>query len=159
LLAETEGNQTIVCLETTAGAGTHLGYRFEHIAYLLEHGGAADRLGVCFDTCHTFAAGYDIRTPDAYAATMADFDRIVGLDQIKFFHFNDSKNDLGTRKDRHEHIGRGAIGLSGFASFVNDPRWSEHPAYLETPKTEEDDEGNEVQMDPVNLAALRDLVA
>jgi len=157
LLAETAGFQTIVCLETMAGQGTTLGHRFEHLAYLLAQADAPDRFGVCFDTCHVFSAGYDIRTPETYAATLAEFDRVVGLDQIKFFHFNDSKHGLGENKDRHEHIGRGKIGLSGFANFVNDPRWAGYPAHLETPKTEEAEAGQEVEMDPVNLAALRAL--
>lgn len=161
LLQETEGFKTIVCLETMAGTGTTLGYKFEHLAYLLEEGqkkGEDGRLGVCFDTCHVLAAGYDIRTPEDYEATMAEFDEIVGLDQIKCFHFNDSKYELGERKDRHEHIGDGYVGAQGFANFVNDPRWADHPAHLETPKTEEDEDGNEVEMDPVNLARLRDMI-
>ncbi len=149
---------TTICLETMAGQGTNLGHRFEHLAYQLDQSGPNDRLGVCFDTCHVFAAGYDIRTPEAYAATMEEFDRVIGLEQIKVFHFNDSKFELGLRKDRHAHIGQGHIGLEGFANFVNDPRWAKHAAQLETPKKEEDDDGNEVEMDPVNLAALRALV-
>ena len=161
LLDETAGYRTTVCLETMAGTGTTLGYRFEHLATLLENGQSssqAGRLGVCFDTCHVFAAGYDIRSPEAYAETMAEFERVVGLDQIRCFHLNDSKYDLGERKDRHDHIGRGYIGLDGFANFVNDSRWAEHPAHLETPKKEEDDTGNEIEMDPVNLATLRGLI-
>jgi deoxyribonuclease-4 len=125
---------------------------------MLQHGGPSDRLGICFDTCHVFSAGYDIRTPQAYEATMEEFERIIGLEHIKVFHFNDSKFELGQRKDRHEHVGQGYIGLDGFANFVNDPRWANHAAHLETPKTEEDDDGNEVEMDPVNLAALRALL-
>jgi deoxyribonuclease-4 len=161
LLDETAGFKTTVCLETMAGTGTTLGFRFEHLATLLEQGQAGDhegRLGVCFDTCHVFSAGYDIRTPETYEATMTEFDRIIGLEQIKFFHFNDSKHEFGTRKDRHEHIGRGFIGLEGFANFINDPRWTDHPAHLETPKKEENELGQEVEMDPVNLATLRDLI-
>jgi deoxyribonuclease-4 len=161
LLAETDGFETVVCLETMAGTGTTLGHRFEHLAHLLEEGQAgsqAGRLGVCLDTCHVFAAGYDIRSPEAYEETMAEFDEVVGLDQIRCFHFNDSKYDLGERKDRHDHIGRGYIGEEGFANFVNDPRWADHPAHLETPKTEEDDDGEEIEMDPVNLETLRSLI-
>jgi deoxyribonuclease IV len=160
LVKETAGFQVTVCLETMAGTGTTLGHRFEHLAYLLENGhdGQPGRLGVCFDTCHVFSAGYDIRSPEAYEATMTEFDRVVGLDQIKFFHFNDSKHGLGENKDRHEHIGRGAIGLEGFTNFVNDPRWDDYGAHLETPKTETDDAGEEIEMDSVNLAALRELV-
>ena len=159
LLAETEESGVTVCLETMAGQGTTLGHRFEHLAYLLEATDHHPRLGVCFDTCHVFAAGYDIRTPAAYEETMAEFDRIVGLDRIRCFHFNDSKYGLGDKRDRHAHIGEGFIGREGFANFVNDPRWAEHPAHLETPKTEEDEEGNEIEMDPVNLEVLRALVA
>ena len=161
LLAETDECQTVVCLETMAGTGTTLGYKFEHLAYILEHGQKGmpgGRLGVCFDTCHVLAAGYDIRTPEAYQKTMDEFDAIVGLDQIRCFHLNDSKYELGKRGDRHAHIGEGAIGLQGFANFVNDPRWNDIPAHLETPKTEETDDGDEIEMDPINLAALRELI-
>lgn len=161
LLQEIPDCDTVVCLETTAGTGTTLGYRFEHLGYLLEHGrdaGQEGRLGVCLDTCHIFAAGYDIRTPAVYQKTMDEFDSIVGLDEIKCFHLNDSKYDLGKRGDRHAHIGEGFIGLEGFASFVNDDRWLEHPAHLETPKKEDTDDGEEIEMDPVNLAALRGLI-
>lgn len=160
LLDETADSapETTICLETMAGQGTNLGFRFEHLAHILDACGGDRRLGVCLDTCHVFAAGYDIRTPDAYETTMAEFDRIVGLEQIKMFHFNDSKYGLGERKDRHAHIGEGHIGLQGFANFINDSRWANHAAHLETPKKEKDDEGNEVEMDPINMAALRSLV-
>ena len=160
LLAETAvtAPDTTICLENMAGQGTNLGGKFEHLAYLLDEVGHDPRLGVCFDTCHAFAAGYDIRSPEAYAATMAEFDRIVGLEQIKFFHFNDSQHELGSHKDRHEHIGKGFIGTEGFANFLNDPHWANHAAHLETPKTETDDDGSEIEMDPVNLATLRGLV-
>ena len=155
-LADLE-NAPTVCLETMAGQGTNLGYKFEHLAYMLENADGGDRLGVTMDTCHIFAAGYDIRTPEAYETTMAEFDRIVGLDQIKNFHFNDSKFDIGEKKDRHAHIGQGFIGEQGFANFMQDPRWVNHAAHVETPKTEEDDEGVEVEMDPINLAVLKGL--
>lgn len=162
LLTETADCSTVICLELMAGQGTNLGYRFEHMAYLLEHGdpgGMAHRLGVCFDTCHVFAAGYDIRSQAAYEETMSRLDAVVGLDRIKCFHLNDSQYDLDSHRDRHAHIGEGLIGLEGFAHFVNDPRWADHPAHLETPKTEKNDDGNEIEMDPVNLAALRALIA
>ncbi|MEW5989488.1 MAG: deoxyribonuclease IV [Chloroflexota bacterium] len=164
LLEETVGAQVTVCIETMAGTGTTLGYKFEHLAYLLEHGrpdqSAAwqNRLGVCFDTCHVFAAGYEIRTAEGYATTLAEFERLVGLECIRCFHLNDSQYPLGARRDRHDHVGRGHIGLDGFAHFVNDPRWRDHPAHLETEKTEKDENGQEVEMDPVNLATLRGLV-
>ena len=160
LLAETEESapDVTICLETMAGQGTNLGSTFEQIAYMLAQTGPNERLGVCLDTCHVFASGYDIRTPDAYAATMAAFDRVIGLDKLKFFHLNDSKFELGQKKDRHAHIGQGFIGEEGFANFVNDPLWADHAAHLETPKTETDEDGNEVEMDPVNLAVLRGLM-
>jgi len=160
LLEETADSapKTNICLETMAGQGTNLGHKFEHLAYLLEHGGPSERLGVCFDTCHVFAAGYDIRNPEAYETTLAEFDRIVGLNQIKCFHFNDSKFELGENKDRHAHIGQGHIGKQGFANFLNDPRWKDYAAHLETPKTEKGDDGKEIEMDVVNLAVLRELI-
>ena len=142
-----------VLLETTAGQGTGLGYRFEELAYILENTRYPDRLGVCVDTCHIFAAGYDIRTPATYAATFAEFDRIIGVDRIRFFHLNDSKKELGSRVDRHEHIGKGCIGLEGFRSLVNDPRFSGHAMTLETPK------GKDLAEDRENLAVLRSLSA
>lgn len=160
VVAETADSapHTTICLETMAGQGTHLGHRFEHLATILEQASADSRLGVCFDTCHVLAAGYDIRTPETYAATLSEFDRVIGLDYIKCFHFNDSKHELGSRKDRHEHIGQGFIGQQGFANFVNDSRWANHPAHLETPKTEKDDDDNEIDMDVENLKVLRGLV-
>ena len=160
LMEETAGFKSIVCLETMAGTGTTLGFRFEQLAYLLKNGQPAggDRLGICFDTCHVFSAGYDIRSPEAYEATISEFDRLVGVEHIRCFHLNDSKHELGARKDRHDHIGRGFIGLEGFANFVNDRRWIDHPAHLETPKKEDDEDGNEIEMDPVNLKTLRSLL-
>jgi deoxyribonuclease-4 len=140
-----------VLLETTAGQGTGLGYRFEELASILEQSNYPDRLGICLDTCHIFAAGYDIRTPETYAATFAEFDRLIGLNRICFFHLNDSKKELGSRVDRHEHIGKGYIGTSGFRELLNDPRFSEHPMTLETPK------GKDLAEDRENLAVLRAL--
>lgn len=157
LLEETPDCQTIVCLETMAGQGTNLGYSFEQLATLLDAVGRTDRIGVCLDTCHVFAAGYDIRSAETYAETMARFDATVGYDYLRCFHFNDSRFELGARKDRHAHIGQGHIGLSGFANFMNDARWADHAAHIETPKIEEDDDGNEVEMDPINLTALKSL--
>jgi deoxyribonuclease-4 len=155
--ADTAPNVTI-CLETMAGQGTNLGHRFEHLATILDGAGRPERLGVCFDTCHVFAAGYDIRTPEAYAQTLAEFDRVIGLGWIKCFHFNDSVHELGSRKDRHAHVGEGHIGREGFANFLNDPRWADFPAHLETPKTETNADGFELDMDIENLARLRKLV-
>lgn len=160
LLAETEASapEVVVCLETMAGQGTNLGCTFAQIATMLDRAGPHERLGVCLDTCHIFAAGYDIRTPETYEATMTEFDRVIGCAQLKFFHFNDSKHELGSNKDRHEHIGQGFIGREGFAHFLNDPRWANHAAHLETPKTEKGEDGTEIEMDAVNLATLRSLI-
>lgn len=158
LLEETADLDTIICLETMAGTGTTLGHRFEHLAHLIAETGGHERIGVCFDTCHVFAAGYDLRTPDAYDQTMTEFDSVVGLDRIHCFHFNDSRHELGSRKDRHAHIGEGHLGRQAFANLLNDSRWSGHPAHLETPKTEEDDDGAKIEMDPINLKTLRDLI-
>ncbi len=142
-----------VLLETTAGQGTNLGSKFEHLAYIIEHVEYPDAFGVCVDTCHIFAAGYDIRTPEAYAATMAEFDRIVGYDRIKALHLNDALQPLGDRKDRHAHIGEGHIGLEGFRNVVNDPRLAGLPMVLETPK------GPDCKEDIDNIKRLRDLIA
>ena len=141
-----------VLLETTAGQGTGLGCRFEELAMVLEHSKYSDRVGVCVDTCHIFAAGYDIRDPASYADTLAEFARLVGLERIRFFHLNDSKKDLGSRVDRHEHIGQGRIGLEGFRCLLNDPRFSAHGMTLETPK------GKDLAEDRENLSVLRGLL-
>jgi deoxyribonuclease IV len=146
------GGDTMVLLETTAGQGSCLGYRFEHLARLIELIGRDERLGVCVDTCHLLAAGYDIRTPEVYDATFAEFDRVVGIDRIKAIHLNDSQKDLGSRVDRHAHIGEGCIGLEGFRALVNDQRFAELPMILETPK------GEDLAEDIANLATLRGLV-
>jgi deoxyribonuclease-4 len=159
LLDELPGGTTTLCLETMAGQGTNLGYRFEQLAWLLDATDAdgQNRLGVCFDPCHVFAAGYDLRTPETYAATMDEFNRIVGLDRLLCFHLNDSKHELGSRKDRHAHIGQGHIGLAGFQLLLRDERFATHPAHLETPTYDQDEEGNEIDMDLANLNTLRGL--
>ena len=150
-LAET-GAKVTVLLETTAGQGTSLGSRFEELAFIIEHSHSPQRLGVCVDTCHIFAAGYDLSTLSAYNQTLEEFDRLVGIERINFFHLNDSKKELGCRVDRHEHIGQGEIGLAGFASLLNDPRFADHPMTLETPK------GDDLQEDRDNLKLLRGLI-
>ena len=155
---ETVGAKTRVCLETMAGQGTNIGARFEHLRDIIDQVDMPDRMGVCFDTCHVFTAGYDIRSAESYQQTMSEFYTVVGLPQIKCFHFNDSKHPLGSRKDRHEHIGEGFLGTEAFANFINDPQWKDHPAHLETPKTKTDEDGNEIEMDIVNLNTLRGLV-
>lgn len=145
-------NRAITCLETTAGQGTTLGRSFEELAAIIDQVEAKERVGVCFDTCHTFAAGYDLRTADSFNAVIDQFDRIVGLDRLKAMHLNDSKNDLGTNKDRHELIGEGFIGIEGFRALVNHPRLAGLPGILET---EKDPEG---ELDRKNLELLRSLV-
>jgi deoxyribonuclease-4 len=141
-----------VLIETTAGQGTNLGSKFEEIGLILRESRYRDRLGVCFDTSHAFAAGYDFRTPETYAETFSLFDQIIGLQRLKFFHLNDSKRLLGSRVDRHEHIGKGEIGLNGFRLLLNDPRFQNHPMVLETPK------GKDLKEDRRNLKVLRSLI-
>jgi deoxyribonuclease-4 len=143
-----------VLLETTAGQGYSLGHRFEHLARILELVREPDRVGVCLDTCHVFAAGYALAPQKEYRATMRAFDRAVGLKRLKAFHVNDSLKSLGSRVDRHAHIGRGQLGLEPFRLLVNDRRFRNHPMVLETPK----EDGANDDMDSVNLKALRDLV-
>jgi len=149
--AATRGFRAQILLETTAGQGTNLGHCFEHLAWLLEHTPEGERLGVCLDTCHAFAAGYELRTPVGYAATMEAFDRTIGLARLKALHLNDCQGDLGSRKDRHEHVGQGHIGLEGFCHIVNDTRLAGLPGVLETPK------GKDLHEDQENLALLRSL--
>lgn len=141
-----------VLLETTAGQGTNLGARFEHLSHILERVDHPEAFGVCIDTCHIFAAGYDIRTPEVYAATMADFDRLVGYGKVKALHLNDALQPFGDRKDRHAAIGEGHIGLEGFRLVVNDPHFAGLPMVLETPKSADCHEDLE------NLARLRGLL-
>jgi len=148
-----KGSTVKVLLETTAGQGTGLGSRFDELAWILEQSRHTGRLGICLDTCHIFAAGYDIRFPETYRQTFSELKRTVGLDRLFLFHLNDSKKDLGSRVDRHEHIGKGCIGLDGFRLLLNDPRFAGHPMTLETPK------GNDLEEDRDNLARLRSLIA
>jgi len=139
-------------LEVTAGQGTSIGYRFEHLKEIIERVEEKSRMCVCIDTAHIFAAGYDIRTPETYNKTMKEFDDIIGLDLLKCIHINDSKKDLGTRVDRHDHIGKGFIGLEGFRSIMNDKRLFGVPKILETPKTKGQKE------DLVNIKVLKSLI-
>ncbi|TKJ33154.1 deoxyribonuclease IV [bacterium (candidate division B38) B3_B38] len=147
----TEGFKMQILLETTSGQGTNLGYRFEHFSTIMDMVEDASRLGFCFDTCHVFTAGYDLRTRDAYEKTMEEFDRVIGLAKLKAFHINDAKNDLGSRIDRHQHIGKGEIGLDAFRLLLNDPRFTHLPKILETPK------GKNMAEDKMNLAVLESL--
>lgn len=147
-----EDAKVTVLPEVTAGQGTGLGYRFQHLAQLIADSFFPDRLGVCFDTCHAFAAGYDMRTPDTYQRTLDEFDAVIGLERIRVIHLNDSKGDLGSRVDRHEHIGLGGIGLEGFRLLLNDLCLSSLPMILETPK------GRDLKEDIENLATLSGLM-
>ncbi len=148
----TAGFRTLTLLEITAGTGAHLGYRFEQLAAIRDQVKAPERIGFCFDTCHAFAAGYDFRTRSGYEAMMEEFDQVLGLEHLRAFHFNDSKHPLGSRKDRHEHIGKGHIGLDGFRWIVNDVRFQQVPMVLETPKSPD------MHEDVENLAVLRGLI-
>ena len=134
--AETAGAKVRVAIETTAGQGTYLGGRFEQIARILNGVQDPTRLAVCLDTCHIFAAGYDIRTPEAYAETMRLFDEIIGLPNLQVIHANDSQKAFGSHADRHAHIGEGEIGLEAFRLLVNDPRLAGLPVIVETPESE-----------------------
>ena len=139
-----------ICLETTAGQGNTLGHSFEQIGEIIKGVNEKKRMGVCYDTAHTFAAGYDIRTKKAYDETFKKFNKVIGLNKLKVIHLNDSKKDLGTRVDRHEHIGKGFIGLEAFRLILNDPRFKKIPKIIETPK--------QGDMDKKNLKLLRRLV-
>jgi deoxyribonuclease-4 len=140
-----------IALETTAGQGTNLGYRFEHLATIIQSSNHPSRLAVCVDTCHVFAAGYDLRSAKGYRQMVSELDRLVGCDRVVAFHLNDSKTPLGSRVDRHEHIGKGHIGLDAFRRVVRDRRWRAVPMVLETPK------GTEGRWDASNLRVLRQL--
>jgi deoxyribonuclease-4 len=161
LLRRRPDGKTMVLVEHTAGQGTSLGATFEHLATILAATGNHERVGVCLDTCHLFASGYDIRSADGYQKTFAEFDRLVGFERLKVFHLNDSKRPLASRVDRHAHIGQGHIGLAAFRRVVNDPRFRGMPMLLETPKKAEH-MPNAIVVDPLdekNLRTLRRLIA
>lgn len=139
-------------LETTAGQGTAVGYKFDHMRAIIERVEKKERIGVCIDTCHIFAAGYDLSSERGYESTFEEFDSIVGLKRLVAFHVNDSKRELGSRVDRHEHIGKGKIGLQGFRMLMNDPRFIEIPKILETPK------GPDMKEDVMNMDVLKSLL-
>jgi deoxyribonuclease-4 len=127
-----------IALETTAGQGTTLGYRFEQLRDMIAGCREPERLSVCLDTCHLFAAGYDIRDEDGYQRTLQSFHEVIGLDKLSVIHLNDSKRELGSRVDRHDHIGHGRIGETAFGLIMNDNRMVSIPKLLETPKGEDD---------------------
>jgi deoxyribonuclease-4 len=152
--------KTMVLLEHTAGQGTALGSTFEQLAAIIAKMDGHRRVGVCLDTCHLLASGYDLCSPEGYAATFTQFGRVVGFDRLKAFHMNDSKKPLGSRVDRHEHIGDGHLGLEPFRRIVNDRRFRDLPMLLETPKGEGKPTGP-IAVDPLderNLNALRALM-
>ena len=145
--------KTRLALETTAGQGSCLGHRFEHLAHIIENVREPERLCVCLDTAHVFASGYDLATDKLTKRMFAEFDRIVGLDRLVALHLNDSKTARGSRVDRHENIGKGQIGLEAFRCIMRDRRFREIPKVLETPK------GKELKEDVVNMRTLRGLLA
>jgi deoxyribonuclease-4 len=149
-----------VLLEHTAGQGRTLGYRFEHLAAIVEHLNGTPRVGVCLDTCHLIASGYDIVSEHGYAETFAAFDRLVGFDRLRVFHGNDSKKPCASRVDRHEHIGRGCLGLEPFRRLLHDARFAQLPMLIETEKTSRTTKPSSLLPDPLdvmNLTVLRGL--
>jgi deoxyribonuclease IV len=153
--------RALVILEQTAGQGTSLGWRFEQLARMISQLDGDPRVGVCLDTCHLWGAGYDLASEAGYRATFESFERTVGLERLRVFHVNDSKKPLGSRRDRHEHIGRGTIGREAFRRLLNDVRFDALPMILETPKTE-GRRATSVEKDPLdvrNLRTLRGLLA
>jgi deoxyribonuclease IV len=152
LFDATPNGKTNICLESTAGQGTNLGSKFEHLARIIDMVDNKSRMGICLDSCHMFTAGYPMADEKEYKATMKEFDEILGIKMLKVFHLNDSKKPLGSKKDRHEHIGEGEMGLEPFRNIMNDRRLNKVPKILETPK------GDGLKEDIVNLKRLRSLV-
>ena len=162
ILAARPDGKAMILLEHTAGQGTNLGHRFEHLAAIIDLLGGSSRVGVCLDTCHLLTAGYDICSEQGYDETFRAFGRIVGFSRLKAFHMNDSKKPCGARVDRHEHIGKGCLGLEPFRRIVNDTRFAKLPMLLETPKLETPESRRRSDVDPldkINLATLRSLIA
>jgi deoxyribonuclease-4 len=161
ILAARPRGRTRILLEHTAGQGTNLGHRFEHLAAIIDRLDGSSRVGVCLDTCHLIAAGYDIRSQEGYRETFEQFAKIVGLSRLKAFHLNDSKKPCGSRVDRHEHIGKGCLGLGTFRRLLNDPRFAKLPMLLETPKMDTPQSRRSSDVDPldrINLDVLRGLL-
>ena len=152
VLDRTKSFKAGILIETTAGQGNALGWKFEHIAEIRRALKPSRRVGVCVDTCHIFAAGYELRTREGYDSTIRALDALIGIKNVKLFHLNDSLKGLGSRVDRHEHIGRGEIGLDGFRFLMNDRRFSNLPMVLETPK------GPDMKEDVINLKTLKGLI-
>ncbi len=152
VFTKARAEEVVILLENTAGQGSNLGSSFSELGAMIRQSHFSERLGICFDTCHAFAAGYDIGSEKGYSQSFAEFEEQIGIKLLKFFHLNDSKGELGSRLDRHTHIGEGKIGLNGFQLLVNDSRFSRHPMILETPK------GKDLAEDKQNLSALRRLI-
>ena len=150
--AATPAARTLTLLEITAGQGDHLGYRFEQLADIIAALDTPARVGICFDTCHALAGGYEFRDTEGYQRMWDAFDKALGLERLKVFHLNDSKKDLGSRVDRHTHIGEGFLGLTPFRLLLNDARFQALPMILETPKEED------MADDVMNLRRLRELI-
>lgn len=152
VLEQLPDGKSSVCLETTAGQGTNLGYRFEQLAQIINMVDDKSRISVCLDSCHIFAAGYALSDPKEYRNTIKEFDTIIGLKRLKVLHLNDSKKPFSSKKDRHEHIGRGEMGIEPFRNILNDHRLNRKPMILETPK------GEDLLEDIENLKTLRALI-
>ena len=152
LITETKDSKVKILLETVAGQGHNLGRKFHHLKKIIDKINNKDRIGVCFDTCHSFASGYDFSTKKGYNEMWDEFDDVIGLKYLYAFHLNDSENELGSRVDRHTHIGQGKIGKEPFGFFLNDSRFKDLPGVLETPK------GKEMKEDVMNLKTLRSLL-
>lgn len=152
LFDNTKDSNVKILLETVAGQGNNLGRKFHHLKSIIDEVNDKKRIGVCFDTCHAFASGYDFITKKSYEEMWDEFDDIIGLDYLYAFHLNDSIKELGSRIDRHTHIGQGKIGKEPFGFFLNDERFKDHPGVLETPK------GKDLKEDIMNLATLRSLI-
>jgi deoxyribonuclease-4 len=157
LLRSRRRGAPLILLEHTAGQGTNLGHRFEHLATILELVDGSPRVGVCLDTCHLLSAGYDICSEQGYRETFEAFGRIVGIDRIKAFHLNDSKKPCGSRVDRHEHIGKGCLGLEPFRRLLTDARFARLPMLLETPKLDTPEARRRSDADPWDMRNLRTL--
>ncbi|MBU2652634.1 MAG: deoxyribonuclease IV [Bacteroidetes bacterium] len=152
LFDELPDNTVTLLFETTAGQGSNLGYTFEQLAQMIDLVDNKTQVGVCLDTCHVFAAGYHLSDPAEYKKTMKSFDSTIGLDRLRIIHMNDSKKEFGSKRDRHEHIGQGMIGIEAFRNIVNDKKLKDVPKILETPK------GDDLKEDIENLKLLRSLV-
>ncbi len=152
IFSEKKEDKLMICIETTAGQGSSIGYRFEQIAEIMEKIEKNHRFCVCLDTCHIFSAGYDIRNEKSYNKTMCEFESVIGLDRLMIIHMNDSKSELGSRIDRHQHIGKGFIGLKAFELIMNDEKLNKVPKIIETPK------GKSLKEDIININLLRSLI-